>query len=123
MTPVALFLLTIAGIFLLGAFGEFFFKRTNVPDVIWLIVAGIVIGPVAGWLTREQLASIAPYFAALTLVVVLFEGGSRLKVSELARAAPRSGILALLTFMGAVALVAPTSMAFSALGWLPGGWT
>ena len=36
MNPVALFLITIACIFLLGAMGEAVFKRTNVPDLIWL---------------------------------------------------------------------------------------
>ncbi|MBK8480499.1 MAG: cation:proton antiporter [Proteobacteria bacterium] len=120
---VALFLATIAGIFLLGAFGEVVFARTNVPDVIWLIIAGILIGPVAGIVTRVQLLAIAPYFAALTLVVVLFEGGSRLNLSALSTAAPRSALLALLTFVSAVAVVAVISMGLSAIGWLPAVWT
>jgi potassium/hydrogen antiporter len=123
MSSVSLFLVTVAGIFLLGALGEAVFKRTNVPDVVWLIIAGIVIGPVTGLVTREQLVGIAPYFAALTLVVVLFEGGSRLNLSELSTAAPRSGLLALLTFTCAVAVVAVISMGLAAIGWLPAVWT
>jgi Na+:H+ antiporter len=123
MNPVALFLVTIASIFLLGALGEAVFKRTNVPDVVWLIIAGIVVGPVTGIVTREQLDGIAPYFAALTLVVVLFEGGSRLNLAELSTAAPRSGLLALLTFTSAVAVVAAISMGLAAVGWLPAVWT
>src|SRR5690606_26102005 len=85
-----------------GALGELIFQRTNIPDVIWLILAGILLGPVSGFVTREMLGSIAPYFAALTLVIVLFEGGSALKLHELRRAASRSSLLALSTFMGAV---------------------
>lgn len=123
MNPVALFLITIACIFLLGAMGEAVFKRTNVPDVIWLIFAGIILGPVSGLVSREQLSSIAPYFAALTLVVVLFEGGSRLNLAELSTAAPRSGVLALLTFVSAVVVVAALSMALAAVGWLPNVWS
>jgi potassium/hydrogen antiporter len=122
MNPVALFLITVAGIFLLGAVGEAVFKRTNVPDVIWLIIAGIVVGPATGLVTREQLTGIAPYFAALTLVVVLFEGGSRLNLPELSTAAPRSGLLALLTFTCAVGVVAVISMGLAAVGWLPDVW-
>lgn len=77
--PVANFLLAIAGIFLIGSGGELIFQRTNIPDVIWLILAGIALEPVGGLITRPLLGSIAPYFAALTLVVVLVEGGSERK--------------------------------------------
>jgi len=37
--PVALFLLTIAGMFLIGALGEIVFRRRKVTDVIWLLAA------------------------------------------------------------------------------------
>jgi cell volume regulation protein A len=123
MNPVAQFLVTVAGIFLLGALGEAVFRRTNVPDVVWLIIAGIVLGPISGIVSREQLVGVAPYFAALTLVVVLFEGGSRLRLAELSTAAPRSGLLALLTFVTAAGVVAVISMGLAAVGWLPDGWT
>ncbi len=122
MDPVAIFLLSLAGIFIIGAVGEIIFQRTNIPDVIWLIVAGIVLGPATGLLTRDMLGRIAPFFAAVTLVVVLFEGGSKLKLDELARAAPRSSILALLNFVFAVVAVAGFSMLAALVGWLP-GWS
>lgn len=104
--PVALFLLSIAGIFLIGSVGELIFQRTNIPDVIWLILAGIALGPVGGFITRPMLGSIAPYFAALTLVVVLFDGGSALKLQELKTAASRSSALAFCTFTGALVGIA-----------------
>lgn len=37
-----------------------------------------MVGPVFGLVSRESLARIAPYFGALTLVVVLFNGGTQL---------------------------------------------
>lgn len=123
MNAVALFLVSIASIFLIGAIGEVIFQRTNVPDVIWLILAGILLGPVTGLVTKQQLNTIAPYFAALTLVVVLFEGGSALKLSELSRAAPRSSLLALLNFLFAAAVMAVISMLAALIGWLPEEWT
>jgi len=48
MDPVVRLLVEIAGIFLLGALGEFIFARTHVPDVAWLVAAGILAGPVSG---------------------------------------------------------------------------
>jgi cell volume regulation protein A len=61
-----MFLLMIAGLFLLGAVGEIVFTKTQIPDVVWLIAAGIVLGPVTGTVSRELLANVSPYFAALT---------------------------------------------------------
>ncbi len=104
--PVALFLLAIAGIFLIGSVGELIFQRTNIPDVIWLILAGIILGPMMGLITRPFLSSIAPYFAALTLVVVLFDGGSALKLNELRQSASRSSVLAACTFLGSLVGIA-----------------
>lgn len=110
MSDVALFLLSIAGIFLLGALGEVVFQRTNVPDVIWLILVGILLGPLTGMVPREDLSRIAPFFAAITLVVVLFEGGSALRLGDLLHTAPRSLLLALMTFFGAVGAVTLLSL-------------
>lgn len=123
MDPVTLFLLAVAGTFLIGAVGEIIFQRTSIPDVIWLILAGIVLGPVGGLVTRDQLGRIAPFFAALTLVVILFEGGAALRLQDLARTAPRSGLLAILTFALSAAAVALVSLLAAAVGWLPEGWT
>lgn len=123
MDAVTIFLLAIAAIFLLGAVGEMIFQKTGFPDVVLLIVAGIILGPVTGWVTRGMLREIAPYFAALTLVVVLFEGGSALKLGELKNAAPRSAFLALLTFLASVSVMTLVSMGFAAIGLLPDSWS
>ncbi len=118
-----MFLLALAAIFLIGTLGEIVFEKTSIPDVIWLIVAGIFLGPVSGFLTRDDLSSIAPYFAAITLVIVLFEGGSSLELSELSRAAPRSSLLALLAFLFSVAACTIVTMLGAWVGWLPDSWT
>ncbi len=119
MDPVAAFLLTIAGVFLIGTLGEIVFRRTGVPDVVWLIVVGVALGPISGTLTTQRLAAIAPYFAALTLIVILFEGGSRLRIGELWQAAFRAVVLALFSFVLAAVAIAVLSMALHAVGLLP----
>lgn len=123
MNPVAVFLVTIAAIFIIGILGEIVFRRTQVPDVVWLVLVGIVLGPVASVVSREHLATVAPYFGALTLVVVLFDGGTRLKLRDISRAAPRSGLLAVLTFFMAMVVVAAVSMLARTVNWLPPEWT
>lgn len=92
MSPVTLFLSSIAGILVIGAIGEVVFPKTNVPDVVWLIAAGVVFGPVLGIVTRERLSAIAPFFGPITLVFVLFDGGSKLRFADVGgrRRAPAS---------------------------------
>ena len=123
MEPVAQFLIAVAAIFLIGAIGEIVFEKTFIPDAIWLIVTGVLLGPILGWVTKAQLNTIAPYFAALTLVIVLFEGGSRIKLKELAKVAPRAGLLAVLSFLFAVAVLTLVVRGAAAIGWLPETWT
>jgi cell volume regulation protein A len=123
MDPVAQFLVSVAAIFLIGAIGEMVFARTFIPDAIWLIATGMLLEPVLGWVTREQLNTIAPHFAALTLVIVLFEGGAQIRLKQLASVAPRASLLALISFATAAATVAAATMAAAWMGWWPAGWS
>lgn len=123
MTPVALFLLCIAGIFLIGTLGEMIFHRTQVPDVVWLMLTGMLLGPVLHWVTRSQLLQLAPYFSALTLVFVLFEGGSRLEIVTLYRSAARAVLLSFMTFAFSTLGIFFVCWLMVQSGWLPADWT
>jgi cell volume regulation protein A len=123
MEPTSVFLLAIAVIFVIGICGELIFERTGIPDVVWLIVVGILIGPIGGIVDRAELVRIAPYFGALTLVVVLFDGGSKLNLQELRSAAGRSTALAVTSFLIAVAVLSVASMVAAWMGLLPDSWT
>jgi cell volume regulation protein A len=85
----------VAGLLLLGAIGEVIFSRTRIPDVIWLVGAGIVAGPVFGVVSPEILTPAVPYFGAIALTVILSGGAFRLRLSEVAAAAPRGIALGL----------------------------
>ena len=68
-------LLTAGIIIFLGVAGEAFFKRTGIPDVVFLLVLGMVIGPVMGIVEQETVVEIVPYFAAIALIMIMFDGG------------------------------------------------
>ena len=123
MDPVLVFLLGFATVFIVGIAGEIVFDRTGVPDVVWLMIVGLLLGPALGIVRRADLLAIGPYFGAITLVVVLFEGGSKLRLSEVSRALPRSSLLAVSGFVLNVAVIAAASMGAAALGILPAAWT
>ena len=99
MDPVARVVIEIAGILLLGALGEFIFARTRVPDVVWLVAAGILAGPVSGLVPAGLLTSGIPFFGAIALTVILSSGAFRLQLTEVAAAAPRGIFLGLSGFV------------------------
>lgn len=123
MSDVSFMLLLVAGIFLVGALGEVVFAKTRVPDVVWLIISGWLLGPVSGILPKAILLDIAPYFAAFALIVILFNGGTSLRLDSVMRAAPRALLLAFAGFVLAAAAVAMASMGARAAGILPPEWT
>lgn len=99
MHPVVQLLVEIAGILLLGALGEFIFTRTRVPDVVWLVAAGILAGPISGLIPAGLLKPGIPFFGAIALTVILSSGAFRLRLSEVAAAAPRGIFLGLSGFV------------------------
>lgn len=99
MDPVVTLVLEIAGILLLGALGEFIFARTRVPDVVWLVTAGILAGPASGLISADLLKPGIPFFGAIALTVILSSGAFRLQLNEVATAAPRGIFLSLSGFV------------------------
>ena len=100
-------LLLAAGVVIfLGVTGEAFFKRTGIPDVAFLMILGVVLGPVLGIVQPEAVAQIVPYFAAVALIIIMFDGGLNLDLKSIARTAHFSIFLAVLGFVVSVAIVA-----------------
>src|SRR5262249_54793995 len=95
----------ISCILLLGALGEFIFARTRVPDVVWLVGAGIIAGPGLGLIPANLLTPSIPFFGAIALTVILSNGAFRLQLAEVAAAATRGISLGLLGFLLSVSAV------------------
>ncbi len=74
-----LIFIVVAGIIIIGFAGEFFFKKTGIPIFIFLILTGIILGPVLNLFPRQGLISELTPFAELTLLIVLFNSGLGLK--------------------------------------------
>jgi cell volume regulation protein A len=100
ITILSIGLLVFAGHFLTG-----FFERTKVPDVLVLMLAGIVIGPLLGVVTPADFGKVGPVFTTLALVVILFEGGINLNIKDIKRSARDTLVISLATFALTVLLV------------------
>lgn len=84
------------------------YNRKKIPDVLLLIVIGLILGPLFGWVSPSSLGMSGPVFVAVTLVVILFEGGTSLSFKVLQSAWKSTMNLTFSCFflsMGLVALV------------------
>ncbi len=108
-------LLGVGVIIFLGVGGEAFFRRTGIPDVAFLMFLGVLLGPVMGIVDQGMVLQVVPYFAALALIIIMFDGGLNLDIRKVIRTAHFSLLLSILGFAVSVLLV--TLLAVYGLGW------
>ena len=108
-------LLSASVVIIMGVLGEAFFKRTGIPDILFLMVLGIIIGPVLGIIQPQAVLEIVPYFAAVALIIIMFDGGLNLHIGKVLKTAHFAIILVIVGFAVSVGIVA--GLAHYGLGW------
>ena len=79
-------LLAFSLIAIFGFISETLFRRTNIPDVLFLIIFGFIIGPNGfAYTSPEALANVAPVFTTFTLLILIFDGAFNIDLSSLIR--------------------------------------
>ena len=86
------------------------FSRQRIPDVLLLMTIGILIGPVAGWVTPDSLADIGPVLASLTLLFILFDSGIDMKLDIIRRY--WTGVVQVTIFSFVLSMTAVTLLAY-----------
>jgi len=108
-------LLAASVVIIMGVLGEAFFKKTGIPDILFLMVLGIIIGPILGIIQPEAVLQIVPYFAAVALIIIMFDGGLNLHIGKVLKTAHFAVILVIVGFAISVGIVA--ALAHYGLGW------
>ncbi|HCX98953.1 MAG TPA: sodium:proton exchanger [Bacteroidales bacterium] len=62
------------------------FERKRIPDVLLLMLIGLLLGPIFGIISPEDFGIAGPMFTTITLVIILFEGGLALRFDTLKNA-------------------------------------
>lgn len=100
MVDVILVLLAASLILFFGFFADFVFKKLSIPDVLFLIILGFVMGPYAlKYVAPIDLVGVAPVFTTFTLLFLLFDGGFNINLSSLIREFSQSFVLTLFNFL------------------------
>ena len=82
----------------IGFLGERLFKRTGIPDVIPIMILGLLVGPILNLINPEPLVAMAPLFGSIALLIILFNSGLNLDFYAVVKQAPRAAMLAIMTF-------------------------
>jgi NhaP-type Na+/H+ or K+/H+ antiporter len=90
-------------IFLSHVFNELF-DKTKIPNVLLLLLIGILIGPVSGVVTKDFFGELGNVFTTITLIVILFESGAGLNLRAIKKAIGSAALLTILNFVITVVL-------------------
>jgi cell volume regulation protein A len=119
--PIAtapIILLAAGVVIFLGVAGEAFFKKTGIPDVAFLMILGVIIGPVFGIIQAEAVIQVVPYFAALALIIIMFDGGLNLDIKHVVKTAHYSVTLAIIGFILSVIIISVATHYILDWSWL-----
>ncbi|MDA3855325.1 MAG: cation:proton antiporter [Candidatus Woesearchaeota archaeon] len=95
----------ISGIIFLGYLSEWIFKKTNIPDVLFLIGTGIALRYYFKIVTPESFVSIAGIFTTFALVFLLFQGALSIDFRSLIKVLPKTLSLTIVHFLLTIAVV------------------
>lgn len=109
MEPALLILTLGTLVFAAHWFAEIFSKK-RIPDVLMLMLIGIIIGPVFKIVDADELSSMGNIFGQLTLVILLFESGTELSFKTLADSIKNTVSITIVNFI----------LTFAAIGFF--GW-
>lgn len=123
VTTLALAFATVGFVIFIGFVAVLAFQRTKIPDILILIALGLLLGPLTEHLLgislvpRDFLLAATPYFAALALMFILFDGGLNLRLNEVVRRIGISSAHTLGIFLLTVASV--SAVCIGLLGYPP----
>jgi cell volume regulation protein A len=84
---------------------EAVFKRTKIPDVLLLFLIGILLGPILKIVLPSHFGVIGPIFTTVTLVVILFDAGTKLNIRTLTETFRATATIAVLGFIFSAAAI------------------
>jgi cell volume regulation protein A len=94
-----------AAILVIGFLANVLFKKTGWPEILLLIIIGIIIGPVLNLFPKQALLPALPLISTFTLLMILFRGGMELNIAEVVSGSARGLLQAGMYFSIGIILI------------------
>ncbi len=104
LSIITFFGITIA----LGYIGSLIFERTSIPDIVWLLLFGLIVGPIFNLIDRTIFITASSLLGAIALLIILFDAGLHMDIYQIISKISRGVLLVFLGIffsIGGIALV------------------
>lgn len=95
------------------------FAKTRIPDVLFLVAVGILLGPILRLITPDDFGKIGPVMTTLALLVILLDSGTNLHIRTITHALGSTLTLTLASFTLTMVIVAVYAHQVFWLEWVP----
>ena len=75
------------------------YSKSHIPDIFWLILFGVLLGPVFKLIDTEMMTGLAPMLVLMALNLLMFEAGLNVDLKTFKESMEKSGYLGLITFI------------------------
>ncbi|MCF0176130.1 MAG: cation:proton antiporter [Bacteroidales bacterium] len=96
------------------------FEKTRIPNVLILMLIGVVVGPVLGLVGPDGLGKMGSVFTTITLVVILFQSGTALDLMVMRKAFGKAMLVTVLNFVISVGAGIAAGRLLLGLDWMHG---
>lgn len=111
------FFALLGGLLVLAFIANRMVRFTRVPDVIILMLTGVLIGPVLHWVNPDLFRGVTRGFGALALLLILFESGLDLKLRDVVNNLAGGFFLSVVGYALSMFAVAAVSLRMQQFGW------
>ncbi|MDP6458774.1 MAG: cation:proton antiporter [Candidatus Bathyarchaeota archaeon] len=105
MIPPEKFLLLVSSTLFLSYVSGLVYTKTKIPDILWLLGFGTVLGPILGIFEKESFVSVSPLMGVIAICIITFNSGIGLDFRILQKTFLKSVALTLTTFFAIVILI------------------
>jgi cell volume regulation protein A len=119
MIDLTLTFILAAVMLLIGVLADLLFRKTGFPDILFLLILGIILGPILGLISKNDLAPITPYLIELSLIMILFYGGMDMNLTKVVRQSGRATVLAVLYFVFVTVVISTIAKLIFNIAWIP----
>ena len=111
-------LLLVSSTLLIAYISNLFYTKTKIPDIIWVLAFGIVLGPILGYFDKDLFLELAPLMSTVALSIILFEAGINVDIKLLVGSLSKATLLSVTTILSVMLAVG-----FSLSTFMPSSFT
>jgi cell volume regulation protein A len=99
------FLLLVSATLFLSYISNLFYTKTRIPDIVWLLSFGYLLGPVLNFFDTDIFFQLFPMLILVTVAIFSFDTGINVDISSVMRSVIKALTLTVVTFVAITAVV------------------